>query len=250
MSLLALDQVSVHFGSNRALDKVSINFEAEKTHVLLGTSGSGKSTILRLILGLIKPTKGYVSLEGQTLMETDPINWSRAVGYVPQEGRLFPHLTAFENMSLVAKQMGWNKAMCLSRAQELCLLVSIDKDLLDRYPQQMSGGQRQRVALMRAVFLDPKVMLLDEPLGALDPITRVQLQAELRSIFVKLRKTVVLVTHDLVEAAYFGDVVSLIHEGRVLQSGSFKELFESPKTQFVKDFVQTQKSLHQLETLK
>src|SRR5256885_16721595 len=177
-------------------------------HVLLGSSGSGKSTVLRLILGLLHPDGGEVRVE--------PV---APIGYVVQEGALYPHLTAARNVVLPARAAGWTAARQAARLDALAALVDLEPELMGRYPHQLSGGQRQRVSLMRALMLDPPVLLLDEPLGALDPLIRSDLQADLRGIFRALRKTVVLVTHDLGEAAFLGDRIVLMQAGRVVPQG-------------------------------
>jgi osmoprotectant transport system ATP-binding protein len=163
------------------------------------------------------------------------------MGYVIQEGGLFPHLTAAANVTLMARHLGWPLARLQDRLQVLTTLTRFPQAALDRYPVQLSGGQRQRVSLMRALMLDPDVLLLDEPLGALDPMIRVSLQTDLKRIFQQLDKTVVLVTHDLGEAAYLGDYVVLMRAGEIVQQGSLAELLESPAEAFVTDFINAQR---------
>jgi osmoprotectant transport system ATP-binding protein len=163
------------------------------------------------------------------------------MGYVIQEGGLFPHLTAGDNVTLMARQMNWGRDRIAKRLQELAAITRFPRDGLDRFPLQLSGGQRQRVSLMRALILDPDVLLLDEPLGALDPMIRTELQADLKSIFQELEKTVVLVTHDLGEAAFFGDVIVLIREGQIVQTGTLPELLQTPAEPFVTNFINAQR---------
>jgi osmoprotectant transport system ATP-binding protein len=164
------------------------------------------------------------------------------MGYVVQDGGLFPHLTAAGNVSLLARHLGWTRDRIRARLTELGALARLHADALRRYPAELSGGQRQRVGLMRALMLDPVVLLLDEPLGALDPITRADLQADLRAIFRALKKTVVMVTHDLAEAAYFGDEVVLLEQGHIVQRGSMHDLIGRPATPYVERFVQAQRA--------
>jgi len=172
----------------------------------------------------------------------------RRMGYVIQDGGLFPHLTAAGNITLMARYLGWSRARVRDRLTELAELTHFPPEGLDRFPVQLSGGQRQRVSLMRALMLDPEVLLLDEPLGALDPMIRSGLQRELKSIFRTLRKTVILVTHDIGEAGFFGDEIVLLREGRAVQRGSLEDLVRTPAEAFVTDFVNAQRT--PLETLR
>jgi osmoprotectant transport system ATP-binding protein len=165
------------------------------------------------------------------------------MGYVIQEGGLFPHLTARQNVSLVAADLGWDAARIEGRIRDLLGLAGIDPSLLDRYPSQLSGGQRQRVGLMRALMLDPAVLLLDEPLAALDPITRSRLQEDLRRLFARLRKTVLFVTHDMAEAAYLGDEIALMRGGSIVQRGRLADLLRAPADPFVTEFIRAQRPL-------
>jgi osmoprotectant transport system ATP-binding protein len=162
------------------------------------------------------------------------------MGYVIQDGGLFPHLTARANACLMADELRWPLARQADRLRELCALTRFPSEALDRYPVELSGGQRQRVSLMRALMLDPDILLMDEPLAALDPMIRADLQDDLKSIFQKLAKTVVLVTHDLGEAAYFGDTIALMNTGRIVQSGTFDDLRDRPADSFVRRFLQAQ----------
>lgn len=164
------------------------------------------------------------------------------VGYVIQDGGLFPHMSAAQNIAIVARYLRWKQDRIDDRVSELADLVRLPTAALNRFPLQLSGGQQQRVGLMRALMLDPPALLLDEPLGALDPIIRSELQKDLRSIFRKLNKTVVMVTHDLNEAAFFADKIVLLDQGRIVQQGTIRELIESPATDFVSRFILTQRS--------
>lgn len=240
--MIDVRDVSKAFGPNRVLDRVSVAVPAGRTTVLLGPSGGGKSTLLRVMNGLIQPDAGEVRFDGRLLSSTNARAARHQMGYVVQDGGLFPHLTAGGNVSLLARHLGWDRDRIRGRLTELADLARLPADLLDRYPAELSGGQRQRVGLMRALMLDPSVLLMDEPLGALDPITRAQLQGDLRDIFRGLHKTVVLVTHDLAEAAYFADHVVLLATGRVEQRGSMRDLVHSPATAFVSEFVQAQQA--------
>jgi len=168
---------------------------------------------------LIPFDKGYVKINDQALLSFTPVEWADRIGYVPQDGGLFPHITAKNNIALIAKLRGWRKSRIDDRVEELRKVVDLDPEILTRFPREMSGGQKQRVSIMRAAMMDPAVMLLDEPMAALDPLIRSSLQQELKSIFQRLAKTVLLVTHDLGEAVYLAEQITMLHEGRVVQSG-------------------------------
>lgn len=239
--MLELQDVSKSYGRSVALQPIQFTFEAGKTTVLLGPSGCGKSTIIRILLGLIKPDTGRVLFAGAPLSPDTVHGLRHRMGYVVQDGGLFPHLTARGNVTLLARYLGWQPERITTRTAELVELTSFPTDGLDRYPVQLSGGQRQRVGLMRALMLDPEVLLLDEPLGALDPIIRSDLQSDLRRIFQTLDKTVVLVTHDLGEAAFFGDRIVLLRDGRIVQQGELTDLIERPTDPFVTRFINAQR---------
>ena len=229
-----------HVGDSPALDGVSLTVPADTTHVLLGGSGSGKSTLLRLVLGLVEPDAGEIAVDGVTVGPATRAVIQRRIGYVVQEGALYPHLSAARNVGLPARARGWPAAAIDARVGELARIVDFRRPLLDRYPAELSGGQRQRVSLMRALVLDPPVLLLDEPLGALDPITRTELQGELVRMFRELHKTVLLVTHDVREAFVFGTSITLLEAGRVVQQGTFADLARSPATPLVTEFLKAQ----------
>ena len=238
--MIVLRDVSKRFGDRVALDGVSIQILPGAVHVLLGSSGSGKSTVLRVILGLVKPDRGEVTVDGIVVTDSTRAELVRRMGYVVQDGGLYPHLTAFDNVALPAEAHGWPPARIRERAALLGAMVGLDEECLRLYPRQLSGGQRQRVGLMRALALDPPLLLLDEPLGALDPIVRAELQGQLGRLFAALGKTVVLVTHDIREAALLGSAITLMTEGRVVQQGAFADLVERPATPFVTQFMTAQ----------
>ncbi|WP_266182604.1 ATP-binding cassette domain-containing protein [Dyella humicola] len=239
----ALERVSKRYGSVVALDEVTLSFAAGSTTALIGSSGAGKSTVLRLLLGLDWPDEGVVRTGGEILRRTEVLELRRRVGYVIQDGGLFPHLTVLGNLALLPRHMGWTTAQVLARAQELAELTHLSHDVLERYPAELSGGQRQRVALMRALMLDPDALLLDEPLGALDPLVRHELQDELKRIFSQLGKTVIVVTHDLAEAAWFAERLVLFRDGKVLQDGHLTDFCDRPEDEFVTRFVRAQRYL-------
>ena len=208
--------------------------------VLLGPTGSGKSTLLRLLTGLSRPTAGEVLLWGQPLTPQTIAPLRRRIGYVIQEGGLFPHLTAAANVTLAARYFGWEADRIERRLDELIDLTHFPRDGMARFPAQLSGGQRQRIGLMRALMLGPELLLLDEPLGALDPMIRAELRADLLEIFRLLGQTVVLVTHDLGEAEFFADRVVLLRDGAVVQEGALEDLVDRPADPFVTRFIRAQ----------
>jgi osmoprotectant transport system ATP-binding protein len=236
--MFELRGVSKVYGKMEALQPTDLRLAPGRTTVLLGPSGCGKSTLLRLMLGLLRPDTGIVLFDGKPI---EPLLRHR-MGYVVQDGGLFPHLTASGNATLMARYLGWDNTRIDERVAQLAELTQFPADGLDRYPVQLSGGQRQRVSLMRALMLDPDVLLLDEPLGALDPIIRHDLQTDLRRIFQTLNKTVVLVTHDLGEAGYFGDHLVLLRAGRIVQQGTLQDLVQHPADSFVSQFINAQRS--------
>ena len=242
-ALVRLIGVSKKFGDSAAVHAINISVERGKTAVLIGPSGCGNSTLLRLIIGLIEPDDGQIQINGMQLSADKIDIVRRSVGYVIQEGGLFPHLTARGNILLMARHLGRGENEMGAQLSELCALTRFRETLLNRYPLELSGGQRQRVSLMRALMLSPELLLLDEPLGALDPLVRAALQRDLKEIFARLRQTALLVTHDLAEAAYLGDEIVLMNEGRIVQQGSIADLRERPANDFVSDFVNAQRGL-------
>ena len=234
--MIVLRHVTKRFGSHVALDGISLIVEPGRTHVLLGSSGSGKSTILKLVLGLLRPDAGEVHVDGNVPRSARMAQ----IGYVVQGGALYPHLTAARNVTLPARAADWSMERQTSRLQALAALVELEPGLMRRYPHELSGGQAQRVSLMRALMLDPPILLLDEPLGALDPIIRASLQTQLVRIFAELSKTVVLVTHDVREAFVFGAAITLLSEGRVVQQGTLADLAHRPADPFVSEFLRAQ----------
>ncbi|CAM3612870.1 ATP-binding cassette domain-containing protein [Corallococcus sp. ZKHCc1 1396] len=243
--MFILEGVSKRYGALQALHPLSLTLPKGATTVLIGPSGCGKSTLLRLLNGLAKPDTGRILFDGQPLPEDGDalLAVRQRVGYALQGGGLFPHLTGAQNVTLMARHLRWPEARIRERQGVLMDLTRFPADALERFPGQLSGGQRQRVALMRALMLDPDVLLLDEPLGALDPLVRHDLQADLRGIFERLKKTVVLVTHDLAEAAWLGDGIVLMRDGQVVQQGTLEDLEARPADGFVTRFIQAQRPL-------
>jgi osmoprotectant transport system ATP-binding protein len=240
--VLSVDHVSKSFDGTLALAPTSLEFAAGRVTVLLGPSGCGKTTLLKLLLGLLPPDGGEVRFRGAPVTPARVDELRYRTGYVIQEGGLFPHLTARDNVALMARHLGRDRAWIERRIAELSDLARLPEESLSRFPGELSGGQRQRVALMRALMLDPDVLLLDEPLGALDPMTRHQLQGDLKAIFGRLARTVVLVTHDMHEAAWFADEIVLMREGRVVQRGALEDLLQRPADGFVTEFIRAQRA--------
>ncbi len=234
--------VSKSYRGAVALAPTDLTVPAGETTVLIGQSGSGKSTLLRLMLGLVHPDTGHVFFQGAELTPRTVLGLRRRMGYGIQGGGLFPHLTAAGNICLMAKYLHWPQPRIDARLKELVQLTQFPERGLERFPSELSGGQAQRVSLMRALMLGPDVILLDEPLGALDPVTRFELQTDLKAVFQKLGKTVVLVTHDIGEAAYFGHTLVLMRDGHIIQEGTLEQLVKAPADPFVTRFVRAQRT--------
>lgn len=238
--MIHFDHISYARNSRQILKNISFHCTPGETMILLGGSGSGKSTILKLILGLITATSGEITFQNKNINEWNLLELRRQAGYMIQNGGLFPHLTTFENASLVARFLQRDSNWINERMAFLLDLVHLDQSYLKKLPHEMSGGENQRVALTRALFLDPTVLFFDEPLSALDPITRADLQNDLKDIFNKLQKTVILVTHDLSEATFLGQKLILLRDGVIEQSDSVKEFIKNPKTEFARKFLNAQ----------
>jgi osmoprotectant transport system ATP-binding protein len=240
--MLSLHDISKRYGALQALHPLSMEFPSGHTTAIIGPSGCGKSTLLRIFVGLVSPDTGTVEIDGEVLCDDNLLRMRHRMGYVIQDGGLFPHLTARDNVTLLARHLKWDRKRIDTRVEELRRLTEFPREGLDRYPVQLSGGQMQRVSLMRALMLDPEVLLLDEPLGALDPMIRASLQSDLRDIFRELGKAVVLVTHDIGEAGFFGDTIVLMRDGKVVQKGSLPDLVNHPQDEFVTQFINAQRS--------
>jgi osmoprotectant transport system ATP-binding protein len=236
--LIQLDDVKKSYGSTSVLAGVTLHVREGQRLALVGQSGCGKSTLLRVVLGLVVPDSGEVTVRGTrvTLESAEAIRLH--CGYVIQDGGLFPHLTAFENVALVPRRQGWKTPRIEARERELFELAGLAPDIGPRFPKELSGGQRQRVGLMRALVLYPVFLVLDARLGALDPVLRGRMQRDLLALFSRLGKTVLLVTHDMDEAALLADEIAVMQKGRILQRGSFEELAAHPADPFVAELVQ------------
>lgn len=240
--MLELRGVSKTYGDNVALHPTDLTVASGRTTALIGPSGCGKSTLMRIMVALIPPSSGEVIFEGELVTRQNARTLRHRMGYVIQEGGLFPHLTARQNATIMARHLRWEPSRIAERLVQLAELVDLPLDWLDRYPAQLSGGQRQRVSIMRALFLDPDLLLLDEPMGALDPLIRSDLQEELKKIFKSLKKTVVMVTHDIGEAGFLAEDILLLKEGRIIQRGTLEQLVRSPADGFVTEFINAQRS--------
>ncbi len=244
-AFVSLESVEKSYDGRRVIKKTSLAIARRERLALIGPSGSGKSTFLRMVVGLVTPDSGRVRVGETEVTQATARRVRRRIGYVIQNGGLFPHLTAEENVTLIARVDGWSEERCEARVRELAELARLPEALLERWPHELSGGERQRVGLMRALMLDPDVLLFDEPLGALDPLVRARLQEDLRAACVALGKTVLLVTHDMGEAAYLAESIAVVRDGGVLQRGPMQELIDAPAHPFVRELLQASRSLAQ-----
>lgn len=237
--MIVFEHVSkTYAGGIEAVRDLSLEIAEGETLVLLGTSGSGKTTTLKMINRLFDPTSGRILIDGRDITEQDPIELRRGIGYAIQHIGLFPHLTVAENVAVVPRLLSWSEDRITQRVDELLTIVGLEpEEFRSRYPSQLSGGQRQRVGVARALAADPPIVLMDEPFGALDPITREQLQDEYIELESEIKKTVVFVTHDVFEAVKMGDRIALLDAGRLQQLAAPAELVESPANEFVDQFL-------------
>jgi len=225
-------------GGVTAVEDLCLTVEDGQTLVLLGTSGSGKTTTLKMVNRLINPSAGRIAIDGADIMQGDPITLRRGIGYAIQHIGLFPHMTIAENIGVVPRLLNWAEARIRARVDELLAMVGLDAaEFRTRFPAQLSGGQRQRIGVARALAADPPVVLMDEPFGALDPITREQLQNEFLELESAIRKTILFVTHDVFEAVKMGDRIALLDQGRLQQLAAPAELIEQPANEFVDSFL-------------
>ena len=237
--MIRFDHVSKTYpGGTRAVEDFSLTIKQGSTTVFLGTSGCGKTTLMRMVNAMVTPTSGRVFVRDQDVAGADPVRLRRSIGYVLQEGGLFPHRSIADNIATVPRLEGVSKAESRERALELLTLVGLEREMADRYPSQLSGGQRQRVGVARALANRADILLMDEPFGALDPIVRADLQRELKEIRRALGTTILFVTHDVDEAFTLGDQVAVLSTGgRIEQVGTPAELLSSPASPFVAEFV-------------
>ncbi len=231
----------------KAVDNVNLNVPEGEMCVLLGPSGCGKTTTLKMINRLIAPSSGNILINGENTNDMDTVTLRRNIGYVIQQIGLFPNMTIEENITVVPRMLGWDKARCKQRAEELMDMVALDaRKFLHRYPKEMSGGQQQRIGVIRALAADPPVLLMDEPFGAVDPINREVIQNQFLDMQRKLKKTVMLVSHDIDEALKLGDRIAVFRQGRIVQCASPDELLAKPANEFVGSFVGQDRTLKRL----
>jgi osmoprotectant transport system ATP-binding protein len=235
--MIELRDVSKMFGGVPAVAGFSLQIETGAFFVLAGPSGCGKSTLLRLINAMIVPDKGEIEIHGQSIRAVAPEILRRGIGYVIQSPGLFPHWTAADNILAVPRLLHWSASKCSARLEELVALLHIDPALLRRYPRQLSGGQQQRIGVARALAGDPDIILMDEPFAALDPVSRLALQDEIRRIHARSGKTIVFVTHDMDEALRLATAMAIMKGGRLIQAGVPLEILKAPADDFVRDFL-------------
>jgi osmoprotectant transport system ATP-binding protein len=250
--MIALDALTKIFPGQAlpAVDKLTLDVPSGATCVFIGPSGCGKTTTMRMINRLIEPSGGRIIVEGEDVTRMDAVALRRRIGYVIQQVGLFPHQTIAENIATVPRLVGWKRARIESRIDEMLTLVGLDPAAFrKRYPRELSGGQRQRVGVARALAADPPVMLMDEPFGAIDPITRANLQNEFVRILRTLGKTVIFVTHDIDEAVKMGDKIALLKDGRLVQFGSPDDILSQPVNEFVAEFVGADRALKRLNLI-
>ena len=251
--MIRLEKVTkIYPGTNvPAVNDVDLEVPAGEICVLIGSSGCGKTTLMRMINRLIPITSGSIYIDGKNILDIDPIELRRHIGYAIQQIGLFPHMTVYDNIATVPRLLKWEKKRIDERVDELLNLVQLEPaQFRHRYPRELSGGQAQRIGVARAMATDPPVMLMDEPFGAIDPINREVLQDEFLKIQSQIKKTIVFVTHDIHEAIKMGDKIALLDAGRLVQFGTPEELLTNPKNQFVKDFVGADRALKRLDLLK
>lgn len=239
--MIELKGISKIFGNTRAVNQVSFKVAEKETLVLLGTSGCGKTTTLKMINRLIEPDAGQILINGEDITSHDPNVLRKGIGYVMQNIGLFPHYTIAENIALIPRLLKWDKEKIKARTQELIQKLHLPENTLSMYPHELSGGQQQRVGLARALVTDPSVLLMDEPFGALDNVTRTSIQKEFKALEELKRKTIVMVTHDVHEAFELADRICLMDKGEVVQIGTPKELLYQPVNDFAKEFLAGQR---------
>ncbi|MGG3383112.1 betaine/proline/choline family ABC transporter ATP-binding protein [Heyndrickxia faecalis] len=236
--MLKFDHVSkIYKGGKRAVDDLNLEFASGRFIVFIGPSGCGKTTTMKMINRLIEPTEGTIYINGKNIKDTDPVKLRREIGYVIQQIGLFPHMTIQQNISLVPRLLKWPEEKQRERAKELLQLVDMPEEFLDRYPHELSGGQQQRIGVLRALAADQPLILMDEPFGALDPITRDSLQDELKKLQKELGKTIVFVTHDMDEAIKLADQIVIMRDGKLVQTGTPDEILREPANEFVETFI-------------
>ena len=236
--MLKFENVSkIYQGGKKAVDNMNMHIREGEFIVFIGPSGCGKTTTMKMINRLVKPSKGKILINGEDVMEKNIVQLRRSIGYVIQQIGLFPHMTIGENIALVPRLMKKPQEERTKRAEELIDLVNMPREFLDRYPHELSGGQQQRIGVLRALAANPPLILMDEPFGALDPITRDSLQAEFKHLQRELGKTIIFVTHDMDEAIKLADRIVIMKDGHIVQMGTPDEILRNPANEFVRDFI-------------
>ncbi|MGF9980196.1 choline ABC transporter ATP-binding protein OpuBA [Bacillus subtilis] len=236
--MLTLENVSKTYkGGKKAVNNVNLKIAKGEFICFIGPSGCGKTTTMKMINRLIEPSAGKIFIDGENIMDQDPVELRRKIGYVIQQIGLFPHMTIQQNISLVPKLLKWPEQQRKERARELLKLVDMGPEYLDRYPHELSGGQQQRIGVLRALAAEPPLILMDEPFGALDPITRDSLQEEFKKLQKTLHKTIVFVTHDMDEAIKLADRIVILKAGEIVQVGTPDDILRNPADEFVEEFI-------------
>jgi len=248
--MIKVEHLSKHFGRVKAVDDISFGVNEHENLILLGTSGCGKTTTLKMLNRLIEPTHGKIFINNKNILEQQPEILRRGIGYVLQNNGLFPHYTVAENIAIVPQLLKWDAKKIQHRVSELLEKLHLSKDFLKVYPNELSGGQQQRVGLARALVADPPVLLMDEPFGALDNITKAKIHAEFKALDELKRKTIIMVTHDVQEAFELGDRICLMDKGKIVQTGTPAELLFKPVNKFVKDFLNEQRLQLEFKSIK
>ncbi len=248
--MIKVQKLSKHFGKVKAVDEISFEVAEHENLILLGTSGCGKTTTLKMINRLIEPASGNIFIDDKNILEQSPEILRRGIGYVLQNNGLFPHYTVAENIAIVPQLLKWDKKRTEKRVDELLEKLHLTKDYLNVYPNELSGGQQQRIGLARALVADPAVLLMDEPFGALDNVTRSKIHAEFKALDELKRKTIIMVTHDVQEAFELGDHICLMDQGKIVQDGTPADLLFNPKNSFVRGFLQEQKLQLEFKTIR
>jgi osmoprotectant transport system ATP-binding protein len=239
--MIKVEHLGKHFGRVKAVDDIFFDVNEHETMVLLGISGCGKTTTLKMLNRLIEPTHGKIFINNKNILEQQPEILRRSIGYVLQNNGLFPHYTVGENIAIVPQLLKWDKKQTELRVSELLEKLHLSKEYLSAYPNELSGGQQQRVGLARALVADPPVLLMDEPFGALDNVTKAKIHAEFKALDELKKKTIIMVTHDVQEAFELGDRICLMDAGNIVQQGTPTDLLFKPKNKFVRDFLEEQR---------
>ena len=247
--MIKVEHLGKNFGKVKAVDDISFDVAKHETMVLLGTSGCGKTTTLKMLNRLIEPTYGKIFINNKNILEEKPEILRRSIGYVLQNNGLFPHYTVGENIAIVPQLLKWDKKQTDHRVGELLEKLHLTNDQLSAYPNELSGGQQQRVGLARALVADPPVLLMDEPFGALDNVTKSKIHAEFKALDELKKKTIIMVTHDVQEAFELGDRICLMDAGKIVQQGTPTDLLFNPKNKFVKDFLSEQRLQLELKSV-